>query len=419
MKVQKLVVLLVFMLFYSLGKAQPRGEYDIRLVEDSIDCTLMKYYVDIEIKATSGTTFFFVANQSYRFSYDETVLANPQIAQELEISGTTPQGWPLPDIVYAPHNLNGSTVGMVSYNVILSSGNGLPVLLDYVKVGRVSFDIVDMDKDFGLTLHSLASQLQPALAIDEIYGGGIYTVEEGSTNDLQSDVGIDVHVFLEGVLDPATGLMHTKLNELGLLPGQTPTNSLVVATPAGQPYSGTPWNHATSMNITTYAPTVVDWVLLSLRTDRFAGDVVYKTLGLLHKDGHVEMLEEIDFDTIPNVPLYISIQTRTHMKVMSHVPVERNCHSFSYDFRYQNSWNSSGSSFGQKQVGTTYYVMYGGDVDKSVGGDIGGFDSILLSQQEGYFGFYHAADMNLDGDINALEQALWSSNSGIGVPIFD
>jgi len=56
---------------------------------------------------------------------------------------------------------------------------------------------------------------------------------------------VKIKVAMEGVYDTDTGLMHTTLNSTRkLLPGQTPSSSLVTPTPAGQPYNMPPWSYS-------------------------------------------------------------------------------------------------------------------------------------------------------------------------------
>ena len=71
-------------------------------------------------------------------------------------------------------------------------------------------------------------------------------------------VTMNLKVLLEGSLrnSPTAGIMRTTLNERGLLPGQTPIGQFAVATPAGQPFSGAPWNliDTTGQTMTSYDP---------------------------------------------------------------------------------------------------------------------------------------------------------------------
>jgi len=105
---------------------------------------------------------------------------------------------------------------------------------------------------------------------------------------------MDFHVYMEGVYNAATGSMNTHLNiTRRLLPGQTPTSALVTPTPAGQPYTQSPWsyngNEGINFSNNDYPADVVDWVLVSLRTSLTADSEVAKAAGLLYKDGRIDL----------------------------------------------------------------------------------------------------------------------------------
>ena len=114
-----------------------------------------------------------------------------------------------------------------------------------------------------------------------------------------SCVTINTGVWLEGPYE--NGSMYPKLNDLGYLPGQKPVTFFGKETLAGQPYNQIPWNYSgtegLNMDYTTlgidkanYPATVVDWVLVSLRTSTARASTVCTRAGLLHADGHIEFL---------------------------------------------------------------------------------------------------------------------------------
>lgn len=159
------ICLIAFSLLSFSTSAQ--GEFDLRFVHNSLDCSSQKVFVDIEVKATGATTIFNLADQNYRFSFNDAV-TNPKIAQELEVSGNVSNG------LFNPHNLTGTTGKVVSYNVVLAGGDGFPINnLSWTSVGRISFDIVDPNGKMELVWHDNQPENFPPTFISEEKNSGI------------------------------------------------------------------------------------------------------------------------------------------------------------------------------------------------------------------------------------------------------
>ena len=244
----------------------------------------------------------------------------------------------------------------------------------------------------------------------------IYEVEiTDQTNE--GFVDIQLSVILEGAYDLTSGEMKTTQNTLrGLLPGQTPADPSYVATPAGQPYNTAPWNYTgregTGWTDIDYSSDIVDWVLVSFRTGIEKSTEVARTAALLSKDGSVQFP---NCTTLPmgTSPVYIVIEHRNHMGVMSLVPVSIVNGVLSYDFQASDSYTTTG--FGQKQLAANTWVMFTGDADQTdlPSYDIQGQDKILWDAENGSFYRYIPADFNLDGDINGADRALFNVNNGV------
>jgi hypothetical protein len=227
---------------------------------------------------------------------------------------------------------------------------------------------------------------------------------------------MNLNVLLEGPYDATLGLMSTVLNQRGLLPGQTPIGDFAVPTPAGQPYNAAPWNYTGTESLTTYPATVVDWVLVSLRTSAPEDLTITNALqvaGLLHNDGHISFVNPCF--SLPSGNYYVVIEHRNHLGVMSPtaVPVVNNVLSF--DFTKQESYVvTDPPSFGQIQIGNKW-LMYAADGSKAASGenyDINFFDSLLWQLESGIFDQYRLGDYNLDADVNSDDSVLWKKNNG-------
>jgi hypothetical protein len=234
-------------------------------------------------------------------------------------------------------------------------------------------------------------------------------------------VKMDLKILLEGPFNEATGKMKTTLNQRGLLPGQTPIGQFAIATAAGQPFKGAPWNYAGTETVATYTPTVVDWVLVSIRTDNVnVSSTIYKAAALLHDDGHIEFINPC-FNLPINGKFYVVIEHRNHMGVMSPTALNIVNGRLTFDFTTLDSYIvTNPPSFGQKQIGSKW-VMHAGDGKKNTqttNFDINFNDSQLWKIESGIFDQYRQGDFNMDADVNFNDQVMWKLNNGrySGVP---
>ncbi len=223
---------------------------------------------------------------------------------------------------------------------------------------------------------------------------------------------LNIKMLLEG---PYIGnnLMSTELNLQGLLPGQTVIDPFGTSTPAGQPYRVAPWNYMGTETVPQpYNVNVVDWVLLSLRTDPDdKTTTIYRTAALLNKNGTVTTLA-----TCPvlntSQQYYVAADHRNHIGAVSPVPVGVVSNQISYDFRFQNSYIPLGGfGYGQKKIGTIF-LLYGGDCLKADNPVVDVSDNNKWRQRNGVFLKYMAEDMNLDGAVDIVDKLMWMKNNG-------
>jgi len=199
--------------------------------------------------------------------------------------------------------------------------------------------------------------------------------------------------------------MRTDLNTLRkILPGQS------ASTQTGQPYSPAPWNHMGTEGATftdaDYSPDVVDWILVSFRTGTAKATEIKATAALLLEDGTVQFLDDcILTDSAPS-PLYIVVEHRNHIGVMSPNPAAISGRSLVYDFRVADSYRDA-TSFGQKQISANNWVMFAGDgsqIADVVSYDINGTDKSIWTDDNGLFLQYLTTDFNLDGDVTGEDK---------------
>lgn len=232
----------------------------------------------------------------------------------------------------------------------------------------------------------------------------------------------NLKAWLEGAYNPITGKMRTTLNQRGLLPGQTPVGEYAVKTKIGQPYNTAPWNYAGTEGdtMTVYPPTVVDWVLVSLRSNASSINPVWRSAALLHEDGTISFPNGCI--ELPMGSYFVLIEHRNHLGIMSPIAVSTVMGTIDFNFTLSDAYIvTDPPSFGQKRLSNGQWVMFSGDGMKTTTSnnfDINTLDAQLWNGQSGLFDRYIRGDFNLDADINTKDQILWKGNSGrySGVP---
>ncbi len=212
----------------------------------------------------------------------------------------------------------------------------------------------------------------------------------------------DLAVLMEGPFDPLLGMMGNSLLQSSILP-------------MGQPYSAAPWNYpgteGTNWLPSDYPAGSVDWVLVSFRESLLGSSKVAEVAAVVLQDGSIPSFDlslAASYDA-----LYIVIEHRNHLPVISSQPVDIINNTITYDFTSTNGY-VAGAGFSQKQIGQNWVLYAGNGVQDNPGGfDIIGSDKILWQTINGTFDFYHPADYNLDGDINGSDKIIWDENNGI------
>jgi len=219
----------------------------------------------------------------------------------------------------------------------------------------------------------------------------------------------DLRVFLEGPFDIAGDTMRTDLNALSFLPGQ---DSIFSHDAAVQPYDIAPFDYYGTESVPStfnnYPSEVVDWVLISARTEVDPSSTVSLTAAWLLKDGRVQLLKPL-FDELATAPdsVYIVIQHRNHIDIMSpqKLPVERNI--VTWDFTTQDSY-TIGTVGGQIVLNDLHWGMFAGD---STGdGAVTAADRTdIWNNRNGQS--YMPQDCNMNGATTAADNNLSDNNT--------
>jgi len=134
----------------------------------------------------------------------------------------------------------------------------------------------------------------------------------------------------------------------------------------------------------------------------------------LQKDGSIVFPNRCALASTVASPLYIVIEHRNHIGVMTPQSVDVINGVLTYDFRSSDSYRDQ-TSFGQKQLPTSEWVMFAGDADQMdfPSFDINAPDKTIWFNSNGIFDDYLSPDLNLDGDVNGQDKSLWFDNNGV------
>jgi hypothetical protein len=259
------------------------------------------------------------------------------------------------------------------------------------------------------------------------FNSEICTELDVSDLENKTEMSFDLKVVLEGPYDPDKGMMNKRLNEQGYLPGQKPWTFFGSSTSVGQPYSSSPWNYdgeegtlfdaskEDTDRFAGYDENVVDWVLLSLRTNTTRSTEVYKTAALLHTDGSVHIVDGFKFKNLELRGYYVVIEHRNHMAVMSTNQVIALNGTLSYDFTHSDSYNI-GLGHGQKELADGTYGMIAGNPESTEGfesyTDVNIRDLSAIVMDLGENSGYYLCDVDLDGDVNTKDKSICLYNNG-------
>jgi len=262
--------------------------------------------------------------------------------------------------------------------------------------------------DYTVTI-SDASGLQSVLdvAVEEQYLP-IYDDNGNLIDCSANNLGVKPQLFvsMEGAYDAASGMMTSQLKNLNVLPDR-------------QPYYAAPWNYTGTegLNWTNddYPETTIDWVLVTFRKGTTADTDIGQTAAIVLEDGSLYFpTTYIPFIESAN-EVYVLIQHRNHIGVMSAQPIPIVDGELIYDFRLEDSYRNP-TSIGQKQAPDGTWAMYTGDSNQSAdtqGYDINGQDKASWVTLNGNFNLYALPDFNLDGDVNGADKSLWFANNGV------
>ncbi len=208
---------------------------------------------------------------------------------------------------------------------------------------------------------------------------------------------VDVHVLLEGA-HAGGGIMSTSLASQGLVPVE-------------QPYNVAPFGYAGTEIISTADTSVVDWVLVEIRTSTASSTAIARKAALLLADGSVIESDgsPLHFSQMNSSSRYhIAIYHRNHLGVIGATATgaDTTC-TLHYTFTAEATAAYQEFMDAQKELLPGKWAMMSGDADAS--GIINAVDRVVVRTTTGQPG-YRAADLSLDGIVNAADRVIARNN---------
>ena len=223
---------------------------------------------------------------------------------------------------------------------------------------------------------------------------------------------VNIKVFLQGAY--SSGSMSTTLNSGGCLP-------------ANQPYNISPWNY-TGKESVSWDPyffknntSIVDWVLLQLRTATIPGNpstatnIIAQRAAFLKSDGTIVDIDgtnPVVFWGTTDGSYYIVVKHRNHLAVMSSDVVELKGIT-TYDFTTSESqaYIKDVGAIPMANLGGGKYGMYEGDTDAS--GVVDVLDRANAWNNRNHTGVYVGSDTDLSSVVDVIDRANTWNNRNI------
>ncbi len=231
------------------------------------------------------------------------------------------------------------------------------------------------------------------------FGRGIWSTDiEGQ---LLNGVSYSIDVNLEGCFDNSSGFMENILDEYDLIP-------------LSQPYSESPWYYDGEEYVNSIPNNVVDWVLLELRSQSDADQLIATKAAFLKQDGSIV---EPDGSTDPLFcgidpvqSYYIVVRHRNHMAIMSDIAKFPGSH-----IDLTDAANVFGGFDQVSYLGFMNYAMKAGDIDAN--GVITVDDFNVYAAESAIINDYLSGDCNMDRTVTVTDLNMYKNNaSSIAIP---
>ncbi|MBI5471262.1 MAG: DUF1349 domain-containing protein [Ignavibacteriae bacterium] len=191
-------------------------------------------------------------------------------------------------------------------------------------------------------------------------------------------------------------------------PGDSMRTNLRSVVPLSQPYTSSPWNYAGTESVGTLPDSVVDWVLIELRSSTASTTKVGTRAAFIKRSGRVVDTNGISDVTFPGVKTgsyYLVLKHRNHLPIMTASAIALGTSSTLYSFTTAQT-QAYGSS-PMVQLATGVFGLPAGDVNSSL--------IITSADANNVFGAlnattYNSNDVNLSGVVTSADANTIFSN---------
>ncbi|MBM3436638.1 MAG: hypothetical protein FJY07_10535, partial [Bacteroidetes bacterium] len=188
--------------------------------------------------------------------------------------------------------------------------------------------------------------------------------------------------------------------------------------PLTQPYDYSPWNYTGLESIALPMPqNIVDWVLIELRAPEGdastagSGTIIARQAALVKNTGGVVGTDGsslLEFTVHVRDNLFVAVQHRNHLAVLSASPLTESDDVYEYDFTNgsEKAWGN-----GQKEIADGIYGMIAGDGDNS--GVVDDTDNVDVWKLQAGTDGYLNGDFNMNHQVtNPDKNDFWLPNTG-------
>ncbi len=190
--------------------------------------------------------------------------------------------------------------------------------------------------------------------------------------------------------------------------GDSMRTSLRGILPLAQPYNTAPWNYAGTESVASIPDSVVDWVLVELRTDTTAASKVGTRAAFIKRSGNIVDtggINSVLFNGIPPGNYYVVVRHRNHLAVMTSSRIVLGAASSAL-YSFTSAQTQAYGSSPMMQIGSTY-VLYAGDANSSA--VISGADATAVFTNVNS-AVYLAGDTNMSGIVTSADASMVFDN---------
>ena len=208
--------------------------------------------------------------------------------------------------------------------------------------------------------------------------------------------------------------MHVQTNVKALLQGpysivgDSMKTSLRGILPLAQPYNNSPWNYAGTESVASIPDSVVDWVLLELRTDTYAASKVVSRAAFIKRMGNIvdtDGVSSVNFNGVPPGNYYVVVRHRNHLAVMTSSAIPLGATSSAL-YSFTSGQSQAFGASPMLQIGSTF-VLYAGDANGST--NISGTDATVVFANVNSAA-YLAGDINMSGIVTSADASMVFDN---------